>query len=139
MGKAMRILVVDDDAITRDAIAETLRQERYEVLTAANGRKALKILAKRKCRLVVTDWMMPEVNGINLCRAIRNADIEAYVIMMSSLNDPRDAALAISSGANDFLSKPWDRRDLLARVRVGELAIETGSCRRATEVAVCGD
>ena len=68
----MPILVVEDDAISREAIAEALRQEGYEVQTAANGLEAMRILARGRCELVITDWMIPEINGLNLCRAIRD-------------------------------------------------------------------
>lgn len=67
----MSVLVVEDDAIGRDAIAGILRQEGYETKTAADGREALGILADGDCRLVITDWMMPGITGIQLCRAAR--------------------------------------------------------------------
>lgn len=122
----MPVLVVDDDAVSRHEIAEILLQEGYEVVTAVNGREALKIIGRGECPLVITDWMMPEVNGINLCRAIRRGDpgIPVYIVVVSSLNDPRDAQLALSSGANDFISKPLDRSAFLAKVRDGERSLQ---------------
>jgi cyclic di-GMP phosphodiesterase len=137
----MPILVVEDDAISREAVAEVLRQESYDVQTAANGLEAMRILARGKCELVITDWMMPEVNGLNLCRAIRDRKFGSrpYVIVISSLNDPRDMSLAISSGANDFLAKPWHRSELLARVRLGELALRKANHGQVVqEAAACG-
>jgi DNA-binding response OmpR family regulator len=73
--------------------------------------------------------MMPEGSGINLCRAIRLGlrGVKPYIIVVSSLSDPRDAQLAISAGANDFLSKPLDRQTLLDRIRTGERAL--AACR----------
>jgi DNA-binding response OmpR family regulator len=137
--KPMPILVVEDDAICREAIAEALRQESYEVQTAGNGLEAMHILARGKCDLVITDWMMPEINGLILCRAIRDRKFGSrpYVIVISSLNDPRDVSLAISSGANDFLAKPWRRSELLARVQLGELALQGGSQAPAVQEAAC--
>lgn len=72
---------------------------------------------------------MPEVSGINLCRAIRLGirGVEPYILVVSSLSDPRDAQLAISAGASDFLSKPLDRQTLLDRVKAGERAL--AACR----------
>ena len=125
----MPILVVDDDAVSRHEIAETLRQEGYEVIAAADGREGLEIFLQGECQLVITDWMMPEVTGINLCRAIRLGirGIEPYILVVSSLSDPRDAQLALFAGANDFLSKPVDRQALLDRVQTGERAL--AACR----------
>jgi putative two-component system response regulator len=125
----MRILVVDDDAVSRHEIAETLRQEGYEVVAAADGREALEIFLRGECQLVITDWMMPEVSGIHLCRAIRLGirGLAPYILIVSSLSDPRDVQLAISAGANDFLSKPLDRQALLDRVQTGERAL--AACR----------
>jgi DNA-binding response OmpR family regulator len=125
----MPILVVDDDAVSRHEIAETLRQEGYEVIAAANGREGLEIFLQGECPLVITDWMMPEVTGINLCRAIRLGirGVEPYILVVSSLSDARDAQLALFAGANDFLSKPVDRQALLDRVQTGERAL--AACR----------
>jgi len=134
----MPILVVDDDAVSRHEISETLRQEGYEVVAAANGREALEIFHGGACQLVIADWMMPEVNGINLCRAIRLGlrGVEPYILVVSSLSDPRDAQLAISAGANDFLSKPLDRQTLLDRVRTGERALAAYQTNAAEPASV---
>lgn len=137
----MPILVVDDDAVSRHEIAELLRQDGYEVITAVNGREALKILRGGDCRLVIADWMMPEVTGINLCRQIRSGDFgfPVYVLIVTALNDPRDANLAIASGANDFVSKPLNRAEFLAKVRAGEQALLTATAPAAVAEAACGD
>lgn len=134
----MPVLVVEDDAVQRYAIAETLRQHNYEVLTATGGREAIEILASGRCRLVITDWMMPELNGIGLCRAIREGHFgdSIYVIVVTSLDDPRDVRLAISSGADAFIPKPWSRQQLLARVRSGERALDSASRETTVELAV---
>jgi DNA-binding response OmpR family regulator len=135
----MPVLVVDDDAINLHAVAETLRKDGYEVVTAANGREALAILARQTCRMVLTDWIMPELNGLELCQAIREGDFGGYiyVIVISSLTDRRDATSAFSSGADGFLSKPWHPRELLARVRAGDrvLAATSGGSRAIEEPA----
>jgi len=122
----MSVLIVEDDAVSRDAISRTLQQEGYEVRTAANGREALEILAEHDCRLVITDWMMPGLTGIEFCRALR-AGIgggSIYVIVVTSLNDPRDRRLALSSGANAFITKPWSRRQLLDQLKAGERSLD---------------
>ena len=75
----MPILAVDDDEITLASIQHALQLDGREVVTATNGREALEILGQGNCRIVISDWMMPEVNGLTLCRAIRAGEFGAYV------------------------------------------------------------
>lgn len=125
----MRVLVVDDDEISRDILAQILDQYGYDVLTAANGREALETLAREDCRLVISDWVMPEVNGTTLCRAIRGGEFSSYiyVILVSARNRRQDVIAGLSAGADDFIPKPFDPEELLVRVRAGEriLGLET--------------
>lgn len=122
----MSVLVVEDDAVSRHVISKTLQQEGYAVQTAADGREALEILAKGDCQLVITDWMMPGLTGIQLCQALRDGIFggSMFVIVITSLNDPRDRRLAISSGAHAFIPKPWTRRQLLEQLTAGERWLE---------------
>ena len=71
----MRILVVDDDEISRDLIEHALQKAGYEVETAADGLAALEIIRSGRCRLVISDWSMPHLNGIDLCRAVRAGSV----------------------------------------------------------------
>lgn len=125
----MRVLVVDDDELSRDIMTHTLETHGYEVFTASNGREALEILARGDCRLLITDWVMPEVNGTTLCRAIRDGEFSSYIyiIMVSVRNRRQDVIDGLSAGADDFLIKPIDPQELRVRVRAGEriLALET--------------
>lgn len=125
----MRVLVVDDDGLSRDIMTRTLETYGYEVLTASNGREALEILARGDCRLLITDWVMPEVNGTTLCRAIRDGEFSSYIyiIMVSVRNRRQDVIDGLTAGADDFLVKPIDPHELRVRVRAGEriLALET--------------
>lgn len=122
----MSVLVVEDDAVSRDAIAEILHQEGYETRTAADGREALEILAEGDCRLVITDWIMPGFTGLQLCRTLREGVFggSIYVIVVTSLDDPRDRRLALSSGANAFIPKPWSRRQLWDQLQAGERLLQ---------------
>jgi putative two-component system response regulator len=125
----MRVLVVDDDEISRDILAQILDQYGYDVVTACNGREALETLAREDCRLVISDWVMPEVNGTTLCRAIRGGEFSSYiyVILVSARNRRQDVIAGLSAGADDFIPKPFDPEELLVRVRAGEriLGLET--------------
>jgi putative two-component system response regulator len=125
----MLILVVDDDEVTLAAIQHTLQLDGHEVVTAANGREALEILGRGACRIVISDWMMPEVNGITLCRSIREGEFSAYIyiILVSSQTDQADVIAGLTAGADDFMTKPFDFNELRVRIRAAEriLGMET--------------
>lgn len=110
-----RIVVVDDDASIRDAIRDYLARHGYTVL-AADGAAAMdRLLAEAPVDLVVLDWMMPGEDGLSICR--RLADTDVAVLMLSALDSPPDRVIGLEVGADDYLSKPFDPRELLARVR----------------------
>ena len=116
----MRILVVEDDPMSRDLVAGALRHGGHEVTTACDGHEALAALRAGTIRLVVSDWSMPGMDGADLCRAIRaTAAHDVYVILLTG----RGAAArfdGLHAGADDYLDKPLDVTDLLASVRAGE-------------------
>jgi putative two-component system response regulator len=125
----MFILAVDDDEITRALITYALELDGHDVVTATTGHEALKILAEGNCRVVIADWMMPEVNGLTLCRSIRESEFSAYlyVILVSSHTDQPDVIEGLSAGADDFMTKPFDLDELRLRIRAAEriLGLET--------------
>ncbi|MCD9006938.1 response regulator [Luteimonas sp. XNQY3] len=110
-----RIVVVDDDASIRDALCDYLARHGYSV-RAADGAAALnRLLAQAPADLVVLDWMMPGEDGLSICR--RLADVDVAVLMLSALDSPPDRVIGLEVGADDYLAKPFDPRELLARVR----------------------
>jgi putative two-component system response regulator len=125
----MKILIVDDDQVSREALAEMLRRFEYEVLTASNGREALEMLADSDCRMVISDWIMPEVNGLTLCRAIREGEFSSYIyiILLTVRHSQQDVIEGLSAGADDFIKKPFNPGELRVRLRTGEriLSLET--------------
>ena len=125
----MRILYVDDDETSLETVHYFLRHSGHEVQCAHSGREAMDILHARPCRLVITDWEMPEMNGLDLCRAIRSEEFSGYVyiILLTCHNSPEDTVEGLSAGADDFISKPFHPGELAMRVRAGErvLALET--------------
>jgi putative two-component system response regulator len=125
----MQILIVDDDDIALDLLGETLRDAGYQVEVATNGREALAALRRSPARIVITDWDMPEMNGVELCRQIRASDGRGYVyvILLTSHESPQKTVEGMSAGADDFVSKPFHPAELLARVRAGVrvLSLET--------------
>ena len=118
----MRILIVDDDEISVDLLTHALTQAGHEVVAARNGEKAASILFSRSFRMVITDWMMPGMNGLELCRLIRSRSFRQYVfiIMLTQRNDTRDIIEGLEAGADEFLQKPIDPTELSLRVKIGE-------------------
>ncbi len=125
----MQVLIVDDNDVALEALRHALHGEGYETIVAHNGREALNIASDNACRLVISDWMMPEMDGLELCRQIRSMDLPGYVyILLLTSNDSAGSVVeGLSAGADDFLQKPFDPAELLVRVRAGEriLSLET--------------
>jgi putative two-component system response regulator len=125
----VQILVVDDDDVGRNALAKVLGRFGYDVITATNGREALEVLAVCDCRLVISDWVMPEVNGPTLCRAIRDGEFSSYIyiILLTVRESHEDVIEGLTAGADDFMTKPFHPGELRVRIRAGEriLSLET--------------
>lgn len=121
----MRILVADDDEISRDLIEHTLTSAGYEVETVTNGREALEVLETGRCRLVISDWDMPQLSGLDLCREVRAADWEGYVyfILLTGNAAKEEIVRGMTAGADDFIAKPYNPAELVVRVRAGERII----------------
>ena len=125
----MQVLIVDDSKLVLMALKGLLTDAGYEVLTATNGNEALDVLRKNYCRLVISDWEMPVMTGIDLCRAIRNEEMAGYVyfILLTSHGTLQEMIQGLSCGADDFIAKPYSPAEVLARIRAGEriLSLET--------------
>lgn len=114
-----RVLVADDDTAIRKGLSFLLRKEGLRTLEAAHGAEAMKLVLSEKPDLVLLDMMMPELNGIEVCRSIKdNEEIRLIpVVMITAMNGPEDKLAAIDAGADDFLNKPINLPELRARVR----------------------
>jgi putative two-component system response regulator len=119
---AMRVLVVEDDDIIADMMANALKEFGYEVTVAENGRAAFALARTGEYRLVVSDWEMPEMSGIELCRQIRRHQWSGYiyVILLTSYSTVDHVVQGLEAGADDFLTKPFQPQELRLRLRVGE-------------------
>ncbi len=117
------VLVVDDDRDIRELVAMKLKLDGIEVLEAANGRIALEVLEQHHVDLVVLDLMMPVMDGIEACRAIREREEwkNLPIIMLTARAQSDDVELGFGIGATDYVAKPFSPRELLSRVR-GTLA-----------------
>ena len=118
----MRILIADDDAVSRRVLESTLARLEYEVLACADGREALRILlAADSPRLAILDWMMPGIDGLEVCRRVRTlAGHYVYIVIVTSRDRREDVLAAYDAEADDFLAKPFDVVELRARLRSGE-------------------
>ncbi len=125
----MRILIVDDDDLALDALESTLLDAGYDVACARNGRDALAQLRRGDFRLVISDWLMPEMDGLELCRQIRAGDFGGYVyvILLTSQDSHDDLVVGLAAGADEFLTKPFHPGELRMRIRTGAriLSLET--------------
>lgn len=117
----MNILVVDDDPDIRQLLQRHLGNQGFEVITAGDGREALEILLNTDVRLVITDWMMPEMDGAALCNSIRSASLSGYVyvIFLTARTKKEDIIKGMEAGADDYLIKPFNAEELKARVNAG--------------------
>ena len=115
------ILVVDDIPDNLKLLAGDVEDAGYEVLTASSGKEALKIVHQEGPEIIITDWMMPEMDGLDLCRAIRSSEGVgiAYIIVLTAYSDMQQLIKAFEAGADDFLAKPYYEQELLARVKAG--------------------
>ncbi|WP_287153042.1 response regulator [Candidatus Solincola tengchongensis] len=113
------ILVVDDEPVNLDLLKALLEPEGYLVITARNGEEALATMGPRKVDLVLLDILMPGLDGVEVCRRLKEGTSTAFipVVMVTALDAVSDRVRAIDAGADDFLSKPVDRQELLARTR----------------------
>jgi two-component system response regulator MprA len=113
----VRVLVVDDEPAVRDALKRALWLEGYDVELAADGREALRALAARAPDAVVLDLLMPEVDGLEVCRRLRETGDRTPVLVLTARDDVADRVLGLDSGADDYLVKPFALEELLARLR----------------------
>lgn len=113
-----KILVVDDEASIRTLMVYNLKNAGYEVVGAADGQEALVLTAKVVFDLIVLDWMLPEVDGLDVLRQLRQQGIESPVIFLTAKTDELDKLLGLELGADDYMTKPFSVRELLARIKV---------------------
>ncbi len=126
MNSPTKILVVDDDPVSRRKLEGLLQQQGYQVVTASNGREAWDIFRKENISLVITDWIMPEVDGVRLCQMIRGLGRQkyTYIILITVMAGKGSYLEGIEAGADDFLTKPFDPDMLRARLFVAQRILD---------------
>lgn len=120
------VLLAEDNPISRKMLEKTLRQEGFEVTSVENGKEALSLFKQQFFPIVLTDWLMPEMEGPELCQAIRNLKPEGYVyiVLLTAKDSVDDTISGLSSGADDYLTKPAHRAELIARLKNGLRILE---------------
>jgi sigma-B regulation protein RsbU (phosphoserine phosphatase) len=118
----MQILVVDDDGATLIYLSSVLRKLGHTVVTATNGAMAFERIAEGNIQIVISDWNMPELSGIELCRKLRASNLSRYIyfILLTARDDKNSLLEGMDSGADDYLVKPVDAQELRVRLRAGE-------------------
>lgn len=126
-----KILVADDEAVNLQVLINYLSMEKYSVVRALNGKEALELIEANEFDLVILDIIMPRISGLEVCSILRKrySLFEMPVIMLTAKNHPSDVVAGFEAGANDYLSKPFDKRELLARVHT--LLVLKQSARQA--------
>ena len=124
--QAKQILVVDDSRLQRRILTASLTRWGFDVIQAASGEAALEICREQHPDIILSDWMMPGMSGLEFCTAFRalSKDNYAYFILLTSKSDKTDVAEGLDSGADDFLTKPVNSHELRARITAGERILD---------------
>ena len=127
---SMQILLAEDDRASRLVLEAILKKAGYEVMATSNGREAWEVMqGESPPLLAIVDWMMPEMNGVEFSRKVRaSATLSfTYIIFLTGKRQKDDCLTALGSGADDYIRKPFDREELLARLRAAERIIKLQS------------
>ncbi len=123
IGQMSRVLIVEDEDLIREMLALTLKAEGYAIATAADGQTALALLQSAQPNLgfpfdlVVLDLMLPQINGLDICRLLRHQGNPVPILILSAKGSETDRVLGLEVGADDYLTKPFSMRELVARCR----------------------
>ena len=117
----IRVLIVEDDPFFQRVLLKRISAEGYQVQAASDGREGMKSIVSFEPDLVISDWMMPQVDGLELCQSVKTGlgDAAPYFILLTAKGEISDKLLALDTGADDYLVKPCDQGELMARVRAG--------------------
>ncbi len=119
----MRILIAEDDRVSCSVLEASLRKWGHEVVVTCDGQAAWEVLQRDDApKLAVLDWMMPELDGVEVCRRVRALPRRepTYLILLTAKHHKEDIVAGLDSGADDYITKPFDRQELQSRIRVGE-------------------
>jgi len=125
----LKVLIVDDDIVSRKKLQWLVKSYGYETIQAENGLAALEIWKNEQPRFVITDWMMPVMNGLELCKEIRKLEGAqyTYIIIVTSRDNKEDVVVGIDSGADNYITKPFSKEELAAKMRSGRRIVDIES------------
>ncbi|GHC08452.1 response regulator [Cerasicoccus arenae] len=132
----MNVLIAEDDLISQNLLKTNLQQMGYQVAVASDGEEAWRIYDTCPTRIVVSDWLMPCLDGLGLLERIRerkNADYTYFIMLTANVGDDQNYVKAMDAGVDDFLSKPLDRSQLKMRLRVAERILQSTSRIKSLE------
>lgn len=137
----MEVLIVEDDLISRDMLKKPLTQMGHQVVEAGNGQQAWRLLKKRPIQVVITDWMMLEMDGLELCRNIRGERLDRYIyiIVVTSKDSNKDLIEVFKCGADDYITKPFNPDELKGRIMAGARVIDHEDRHRAIKKRLSED
>ena len=124
------VLLIEDDRLIAEPIARALKLQNYTVLTATNGAAGLEMALTAQPDLVILDIMLPEINGWDVCKGIRQKSV-VPILMLTALSEEIDRVLGLELGADDYLSKPFSTRELMARIKALLRRVEFDTARTA--------
>jgi DNA-binding response OmpR family regulator len=131
------VIVAEDDPVSREVLVAAVEGFGYEVMSTRDGHEAMGALrAQTRPALAVIDWMMPGMDGIEICRRVRGANMLVYIILLTARGGTDRIVEGLQAGADDYLTKPFDREELRARLQVGAriIRLHTSLAARVEEV-----
>lgn len=139
-GIVVRVLIADDEKNIADPIAYMLNREGFETFTAYDGEQAIEILSKKNIQIAILDVSMPKKNGYDVCRSI-DVNSNIGIIFLTAKNDDNDKILGLELGADDYITKPFNTKELIARVRalgrrISKIQIDTSSVLSFDELVI---
>ncbi|WDF65626.1 response regulator transcription factor [Flavobacterium sp. KACC 22763] len=114
----MHILIVEDEVGIVQFLKQGLQEEGYQITTAADGSKGFELVQEQKFDLILLDWMLPKINGLDLCKAIRVKDQETPIIFLTAKDTVQETIEGLKAGANDYIKKPFSFEELVERIKV---------------------
>jgi DNA-binding response OmpR family regulator len=112
-----RILIVEDDAAILRGLTDNLKAEHFDVVSAMDGQEGFELAKKRKCDLIILDVMLPSISGFDICRRLRTEGVQTPILMLTGKGEEVDKVLGLELGADDYVTKPFSIKELVARVR----------------------
>jgi DNA-binding response OmpR family regulator len=122
-----KVLVIEDDAAILRGLADNLIHEGYEVATATNGEAGYSLQKTQKPDLIILDLMLPRMSGLELCRKLRSEGVQVPILMLTARSEESDRVIGLDLGADDYVTKPFSLRELMARVRALLRRIQSGT------------